>query len=103
MFLEALRAKGKVEQAQSYEAKFEAAFAGLMTKEELLNNEVDALIQIIDDTALIASLLQKPELLSSLGLLRDCGVSPLESYVKDLEAQGFSVSVNPKYQSQLKR
>jgi hypothetical protein len=82
--LEALKAKGRLAEAQRYDAAVTARFTGVLCREDVLELEVDAICQILD----IASVLHEelcPE------------QSPLQAYIAEKQAEGFVVNVAEKY------
>jgi len=81
-FLDALRAKGRIAEAEHYERAVAERFGGILSKEGLYALKVDDIIGILN----IAKALQ-----------HEFKASPLEAYVADLRARGFSVSVGEKY------
>ena len=83
-FLEALRAKGKGEQADHYEKLVMDRFKDTLTKEQVELLDVDQIVTILH----VADIVKEEQLKQP---------SPLQRYVLDLQSRGFTVSLGEKY------
>ena len=81
-FLDALKVKGRLADAEQYEHAVTEKFEGVLSKAEVYALKMDDIIGVLN----ILKVLQ-----------REVKASPMEAYVADLRARGFSVSVGEKY------
>jgi hypothetical protein len=84
--LKALREKGRVSDAELYEKTVAESFLYSLTKQQVQDLDVDQIIIILNILKIVKA---SPTKLKQ--------ISPLQNYVADLQARGFSVSLGEKY------
>ena len=84
--LKALREKGRISDAERYEKRVTDQFQESLTKQQILDLDVDQLVTILQVAKMVQD--SQPQLKQP---------SPLQNYVADLQARGFSVSLGEKY------
>ena len=84
--LKALREKGRVSDAVLYEKTVAESFQYSLTKQQVQDLDVDQIVIILNILKIVKA---SPTKLKQ--------PSPLQNYVADLQARGFSVSLGEKY------
>ena len=76
--------KGRISDAEHYETIVTERFQGMLSKRQFLDLDVDQIVAILNVAKIVKdSQLKQP--------------SPLQNYIMDLQARGFSVSLGEKY------
>jgi hypothetical protein len=81
-FIDALKTKGRHAEAEHYQKLVAEKFKGQLSQSEIDGLDIDVLVVILK----VTEMFQDP-----------AKVSPMQAYVADLQARGFTVSLGEKY------